>query len=136
MPGIGNGFARGYYGIGMRPDLYPGEDEYFRKNPTVTGMAAEDDRIILNPYSTLSDKEKEAVIMNEAARVHMRRNFDRPRFDLTPEQQTKFKNYSQDPDDLRATVAARILSGDPSAGTPTPEQMEYVQRLRQFMGVK
>lgn len=136
MPGISKGFARGYYGIGLRSDLYPGEDEFFRKNPTVTGMAADDDRIILNPYSTLSDKEKEAVIMNEAARVHMRRNFEKPQFNLTPEQQAKFKNYSQNPEDVRATVAARILSGDPSAGTATAEQMQYVQRLRQFMGVK
>jgi hypothetical protein len=136
MPNLSSGFPRGYYGIGLRPDLYPGEDKYFRENPTVTGMAADDDRIILNPYSTLSDKEKESVIMNEAARVHMRRNFDKPRFDLTPDQQTKFNNYSQNLDDIRATVAARILSGDPSAGAATPEQLEYVQRLRQFMGIK
>lgn len=125
--------TKGYYGIGIRRDLHPGEDEFFRKNPTVAGMAADDDRIILNPYSTLSGREREAVIMNEAARVHMRRNPDKPTFTLTPEQQTRFANYSQNPDDVRATVAARILSGDPSAGTATPEQMEYVQRLRQSL---
>jgi hypothetical protein len=123
----------GYYGVELRSNLYPGEDEFFRKNPTVAGMASDDNRVILNPYSTLSGREKEAVIMNEAARVHMRRNLDKPKFSLTPEQQARFANYSQNPDDVRATVAARILSGDPSAGKATPEQMEYVQRLRNLM---
>ena len=135
MPGNDTGYAKGVYGIGLRPDLYPGEDEYFRKNPNVTGMAAEDDKIIINPYSTLTDAEKEAVMLNEAARVHMRRNFESPRFALTPEQQERLGGYSADEADIRATIAARILSGDPSAGKPTPEQTEYVDRLRQFMGV-
>ena len=136
MPGLDKGFPKGVYGIGFRQDLFPGEDEYFKKNPTVTGMAAEDDKIILNPYSTLSDKEKEAVMLNEAARVHMRRNFDKPQFTLTPEQESVFSSYSANPDDIRQTLAARILSGDPSAGQTTPEQMEYVANLRKFMGVK
>jgi hypothetical protein len=135
MPGISAGYPKGFYGIGVRQDLYPGEDKYFKENPTVTGMAAEDDKIILNPYSTLSDSEKEAVMLNEAARVHMRRHFDPPQFQLTPEQQERLGGYSADPADIRATIAARILSGDPSAGKPTPEQQEYVQKLRQFMGV-
>jgi|VirMetMinimDraft_7_1064189.scaffolds.fasta_scaffold247729_2 hypothetical protein len=135
MPGLDKGFPKGYYGIGLRQDLYPGEDDYFKKNPHVAGMAAEDDRIIMNPYSTLNDAEKEAVKTNEAARVHMRRNFDPPRFSLTPEQQKNFGEYSKDEADIRATIAARILSNDPSAGAATPEQTEYVNRLRQFMGV-
>ena len=137
MPNFGAGFAKGVYGIGLRPDLYPGEDEYFKKNPNVTGMAAEDNRIIMNPYSTLTDAEKQAVMMNEAARVHMRvGNFDAPRFALTPEQEKAFSGYSANPEDRLSTVAARLLSNDPSALAPTPEQTEYVQRLRKFMGVK
>jgi len=137
MPGgAAAGYPQGFYGIGVRQDLFPGEDDYFRRNPNVTGMAAEDDRIILNPYSRLSDTERRAVMMNEAARVHMRRNFDAPQFSLTDEQRTRFKDYSADENDVRATVAARILSGDPSAGTSTPEQTEYVARLRQFMGIR
>ena len=137
MPGgAAAGYPQGFYGIGVRQDLFPGEDDYFRRNPNVTGMAAEDDRIILNPYSRLSDDERRAVMLNEAARVHMRRNFDAPRFSLTDEQRTRFKDYSADENDVRATIAARILSNDPSAGAPTPEQAEYVARLRQFMGVR
>ena len=136
MPGREKGWPTGVYGIGTRTQLYPGEDDYFRKNPNVTGMAAEDDKIIMNPYSKLSDVQKQAVMVNEAARVHMRRNFDAPTFTLTPEQEQMFRSYSTNPVDIRSTVAARILTGDPSAGKATPEQLEYVKRLRKFMGVQ
>jgi hypothetical protein len=137
MPGgAAAGYPQGFYGVGIRQDLFPGEDDYFRKNPHVTGMAAEDDRIIMNPYSALNDDQKRSVMLNEAARVHMRRNFDAPRFSLTPAQTEKFKGYSSNENDIRATIAARILSGDASAGDATPEQLDYVSRLRQFMGVR
>jgi hypothetical protein len=135
--GAGSGVAKGIYGIDIRQDLFPGEDDYFRKNPQVTGMAAEDNRIIMNPYSTLKDTEKKAVMRNEAARVHMRvGNIEPPRFALTPEQEKAFAGYSENPLDRLSTVAARILSNDPSALTPTAEQKEYVKRLRNFMGIK
>ena len=137
MPSISAGFPKGVYGIGVRDQLYPGEDEYFKTNPHVAGMAADDDRIIMNPYSTLKDNEKQAVMMNEAARVHMRNKLiEAPNYDLTPEQTQKFGSYSKDINDIRQTIAARILSGDPSAGQPTQAQQDYVNRLRQFMGVK
>lgn len=137
MPLLSAGFPKGVYGIGVRDQLFPGEDEYFKANPNVTGMAADDDKVILNPYSKISDKEKEAVMLNEAARVHMRKKLiDAPNYDLTPEQTEKFGSYSKDINDIRQTIAARILSGDPSAGQATPAQQEYVSRLRQFMGVK
>ena len=38
----------------------PSELEYFEGNPAVTGMAAEDNRIILNPHSQLSDDERQS----------------------------------------------------------------------------
>jgi hypothetical protein len=138
MPGgAARGFPKGVYGVGRRETLYPGEDEYFKNNPHVAGMAAEDDQIIINPYSKLSEKEKDAVILNEAARVHMRKGLmDAPRYELTPEQTERLKGYSSNMDDIRQTLAARILSGDPSAGKATPEQLEYAQRLRRFMGVE
>jgi hypothetical protein len=138
MPGMDKGFPKAVYGVGVRDVLYPGELEYFKKNPKTTGMAADDDMVILNPYSTLKDNEKQAVLMNEAARVHMRKgNVDPPRYDLTPEQTEAFKSYGGgDPDAMRQTLAARILSGDPSALNATPEQQEYAQQLRQYMGVK
>ena len=56
-----------------------------------------------------------------------------PQFDLTPEQEEAFKDYSSSTEDRKATVAARILSGDPSALKPTPEQLDYVKKLRVAM---
>ena len=138
MPiGIAAGFPKGVYGIGRREVLYPGEDKYFRENPHVAGMAADDDKIIMNPYSTLKDAEKQAVMLNEAARVHMRKGLmPSPMFDLTPDQLRTFHKYSPNMADIQQTIAARLLSGDTSAGKATPQQMEYVQQLRQYMGVR
>lgn len=137
MPGgPSTGYASGVYGVGVRTP-YASENDYFKKNPHVAGMAAEDNKIVMNPYSKLSDAEKQAVMLNEAARVHMRTGLmPAPRFALTPEQESAFAQYSQNPEDRAATVAARILSGDPSALKPTPEQLDYVGKLRQFMGVR
>ena len=137
MPGNVTGYPEGVYGIGMR-EPYESELEYFKNNPNVAGMAAEDDKIILNPYSKLKPQEQEAVKLNEAARVHMRRKMlPSPRYELTPEQEKAFSTYGTgNIDDIRQTLAARILSGDPSALSPTPEQLEYVKQLRQFMGVR
>jgi len=137
MPLLSAGFPKGVYGVGVREQLDPGEEAYFKANPHVAGMAADDNKIIMNPFSKLKDNEKQAVMMNEAARVHMRSKLiDAPNFDLTPTQAKKFAEYSQDPNDIKQTIAARILSGDPSAADVTPEQQAYADKLRQFMGVK
>lgn len=105
----------------------PSEIEFFKKNTHVGGMAAEDDKVILNPFSKLTDAEKEAVALNESARIYMRRNHA-PTFEITPEQKAAFKNYGSE-DDIKSTIAARILSGDPSAGNATEEQIKYVNRF-------
>jgi hypothetical protein len=123
--------------INLRNELFPGEKEYFQKNPHVGGMAAEDDQIIMNPYSKLSDAEKQSVMLNEAARVHMRSGkIQSPQFTLTPEQESAFSSYGNNLNDKQSTIAARILSGDPSALNATPEQNEYVQQLKKFMQLK
>jgi hypothetical protein len=116
----------------VRKNLYPGEMEYFRSNPNVSGMAAEDDMVILNPFSPLDEDSQSAVILNERARILMRRG-KRPIFALTPEQRRSFEGYSDDEQDVRETIAARLLSGDPSAGKPTPEQLRYIELLREVM---
>lgn len=113
------------------------ELEYFKQNPTVSGMATDDNRVILNPYSKLTEQEKKAVALNETARIKMRTTPElKPNFDLTPEQ-TKFldsNTYKQASDeDRKATIAARILSGDPSAGTPTDQQLQFVETLKGSM---
>lgn len=112
----------------------PSENEFFSKRPEVAGMATEDDCVILNPYSTLNEREKEAVLMNEAARVFMRRSGLCPTFSLTPQQHSSFANYGP-MESIKATIAARILSGDPSALEPTDEQLAFVRELKNRMGL-
>ena len=112
--------------------LYDSEDAYFKKNPHVGGMATEDNKVVINPYSKLTDKEKDAVRLNEASRIFLR-TAGVPKFKLG-EDQEKFLNSNEyakaSDDDRRATILARHLSGDPSAGTMTPEQEAHVKWLR------
>jgi hypothetical protein len=113
------------------------ELEYFKSNPTVSGMAAEDDKIILNPYSKLSKKEQDAVALNEYGRIVMRTNPQfAPNFVLSDEQ-IKFldsNTYKDAPEqDRMATIAARLLSNDPSAGTPTIDQLKFVNKLQEYI---
>ena len=130
-------FPKEIAGIPHREKLFPGEDEFFKNNPDVTGMAAEDNHIILNPYSSLSNEQKNQVMINEAARIFMRQGkIPLPTFNLTPEQQKTFSDYSSDSNDVRQTIVGRILSGDKSAGNITEEQLQYVQQLRKLMGIQ
>ena len=123
-------------GIPVR-DPYPSEDSYFKDNPRVAGMATEDNRIAINPYSGLTFAEQMAVAKNEAARVWMRDPAYAPFFDITPEQAQTLSGTTYQGagiQDRRATIAGRLLSGDPSAGAATLEQSEFVRQLRRAMG--
>jgi hypothetical protein len=110
---------------------YESELKYFREHPEVAGMAAEDDRVILNPYSGLTPEEYDAVRQNETYRVLMRRHEIGPEFDLTEAQQQAFQDtpYANDPVALRQSIVARILSGDPSAQA-TETQVTEANRIK------
>jgi hypothetical protein len=97
-------------------------------------MASEDGRVVLNPYSQLDPGELDAVALNEAARVFMRRERLTPSFTLTTEQRMAFSNYGPE-GAIKETVAARLLSGDPSALEPTEAQIEFVRLLATSMGI-
>lgn len=118
------------FGVERRTTLYSGEDKYFKANPHVAGMAADDGKIILNPYSKNTKSEQQAVMRNEAARLYMRNNGIKPSFDLTPEQRAQFKGteYEGNLQAMRETIAARIFSGDPSAKSATSDQKEFVAK--------
>jgi hypothetical protein len=71
----------------------------------------------------------ESVIANERVRIAIRTGKARmPSFQITHEQIQRFGSYSRNIDDIRATIAARIASGDPSAGKATKEQKDYVRQ--------
>jgi hypothetical protein len=112
---------------------YQSELDYFSKNPHVSGMSTEDYSVIFNPNSYLTSTEKESVLLNERARIYMKVHKINPDFELTPEQIKRFKNYSEDTNDIRSTIAARIISGDPSVGEPTDEQINFSKKLRQML---
>jgi hypothetical protein len=114
-----------------RDQLFPEEQKFFEKNPNVSGMATDDRRVILNPYSS-PEINRDLVGINELARLYMRHGGNGPEFALTPEQEailsgTSYINAS--PQDRRDTIAARLLSMDPSAGRPTDDQVAYVSTL-------
>lgn len=122
--------------LSRRP--YMSEMAYFWENPSVSGMASEDDAVVLNPFSPLNEKERDAVRLNEAARIYMRSSRFAPDFDLTEEQSRFLQNtpYGGNPEAARATIASRLLSGDPSSGTPTEAQRRFVEELRRRMGLR
>jgi hypothetical protein len=117
------------FGFKVRSKLFPGEDEFFRSRPEVAGMAAEDDTVILNPYSGLSIRELSAVAQNEALRLKMRKDDFDPKLKITDEQKQFFKGteYEKNPKAMRQTILSRIYSGDPSA-MATPEQRKALEQ--------
>ena len=113
------------FGFKIRTKLFPGEDKFFSDRKEVAGMAAEDDTIILNPYSSLSKQQLGSVAQNEALRLKMRKEDFTPSINITDEQKAFFKGseYENDPKAMRQTIFARIYSGDSSA-MATPEQKQ------------
>jgi hypothetical protein len=108
-----------------------GELSFFKKRPEVAGMATEDNKILLNPFSKNKPSEQQAVAKNEALRLFMKIQKINPEFELTQEQQDFFKGteYGSDPQAAKQTILARILSGDPSAKNASPEQLNAAKEL-------
>lgn len=117
------------FGYNVRQSLFPGEDAYFKANPHVTGMAAETNDIILNPYSD-EHVNRDAVARNEAFRLYLRNKNITPGFGITDEQRRAFAGtgYASDDNALKSTIAARVFSGDASAHA-TPQQRQWVEYL-------
>jgi hypothetical protein len=123
--------AKSYFGVYQR-DPYDSEKEFFINNRNVGGYAADDDAIVLNPYSIHSPQEKEAIAKNEALRVLLRSSEIQPSFVLTPQQMQQFQSYSPNPQDIQHTIFARIITGDPSAQA-TESQRKHAAQV--FAGI-
>jgi hypothetical protein len=106
------------------------EREFFLKNPGIPGYASEDGRVVMNPDTSLSPEEQQAVQQNEWARIQMRQPGMAPKFNLSAEQASTLNGLphydTASDEDRRSTIAARLYSGDPSGGQATPEQQEYL----------
>lgn len=114
---------------------YQSEDFYFQANPQVAGMAAEDNAIVLNPYSQLSTPQRSSVALNEAIRLFMRQKGIVPQITPSQEQIASFANtpYATNPNAMRQTLISRYLTQDPSAGQFTPEQIAEAQRINALL---
>jgi hypothetical protein len=112
---------------------FSSELKYFKKNTNVSGMAAADRRIILNPYSNLKPEQQGAVAKNEAIRLFMREKKYKYDFDATPEQLGSFKGTEYEKPEnvqsLKDTIISRIITGDPSAGKFTPQQKKWADTV-------
>lgn len=94
----------------------PESDElaFFRSRPEVAGYAADDNKVVINPFSSLSSEELDAVRRNERVRLFL----DETKHDLTfnvEQHQHDFlqgTEYSGQTKELRQTIIGRILSGD------------------------
>lgn len=117
------------YGYQIRKP-FTGEDKFFKGRPEVGGMAAEDGKIVLNPYSSLKEQEKMQVAKNEAIRLWMRDNKTQIPFNVTKEQSKAFSGteYGSNPQALKETIVARFLTGDQSS-MATPEQQSFANKI-------
>jgi len=94
-------------------------------------MMTEDNKVIINPYSKLSDKEKQKVIENETIRLGFKTNNIVPNIEVTKEQREFFKGtpYESNEDAMKQTIVARIMTGDPSVNA-TEDQMAEASMYR------
>ena len=117
-------------GYKIRAKLFPGEDNYFKQNPNVAGMANfETNDIILNPYS--KDRNMESVAMNEAIRLKMRKERFVPDIEISDEQKQFFKGtaYEGNDDAIKETIFARIYSKDSSANATEDQMKAYKEYI-------
>jgi len=121
------------FGYKVRKKLFPGEIEFFKKNPKTPGYASfETDSIVLNPFTTLDAKRLSSLVDNEAIRLKMNKDkFVPSEFSFTPEQKEFFSKteYNDNPVAMRQTILARIYANDNSIpGGFTSEQREELKK--------
>lgn len=126
------------YGYPIRE---PSDDElnYFRLNTHIGGYASDDNNIVINPFTQLTDDERSLVAKNEAVRLWLRENKIEPTFNITKEQEESFFDTEYggaEPVHIKHTILGRIISGDPSAGKITKEQKKYADWVLRQMGGK
>ena len=93
--------------------------------------------VVINPFKQWKPEERNSILTNESMRLFMRKNNVKPAFKWTDEQVKLFSNnrtntgvdYIEHPAELQETIISRILSGDPSSGKPTPEQLNIAEDL-------
>lgn len=112
------------------------ERKYFKNNPKVEGMMSQDsDQVVLKPkeMSKLTPRERRAVVDNENFRLFLRKKKPKLNFKLTDEQRKNLSGTTYDKAgeyQRKATILARIKTGDPSGGKATKEQTTLLKQLK------
>lgn len=119
--------------LGALREPYEGELRFFNNRPDVGAMMTDDGRVIVNPNSQFTNEERDAIIRNERSRLFVKYGLvPEPTFALTKDQE-QFLNSNDynraTGKDRRATIAARLLTGDESAQGSTEEQLDYARML-------
>ena len=111
------------------------ELQFFQGRPEVAGMATDDGKITLNPFSKNSPQEQQFVAQNEALRLFMNQNNVAPDFNLTKEQKSMFagSEYEADENAAKQSIVARFLTGDPSAKDVTKEQKAFANKIKRMI---
>lgn len=122
-------------GFGSIRQPVASEDKFFKENKNVGGYADfNGGNVVLNPYVS-PEINKSAVYLNELTRLKMRKDGTAPRFGMTSEQYDNInglKYYKDAPLETQMeTLGARIVSGDPSGGTPTDEQAAWAKKMKE-----
>ncbi len=105
------------------------ELDFFRRQSQIPAYAADDGNVVVNPYK-IGNVDYDSVRFNEYIRQLLRAGYlPSPDFDLTPLQKNRFADYGN-PQDVRDTIAARLLTGDPSAGWLTNPQINWGNEAR------
>ena len=116
------------------------ELEFFKSKPYVPAYAADDNKVVLNPFAPRKKAEFQATALNEAARILMRTKPQyQPKFELTDQQKrmldsTEYRNAPEA--DRKATIAARLMTNDSSAGIATSEQTLASEELKRALGIR
>lgn len=124
---------RSYFGYSTRI-ANKAEFLWFKSNLNISGYASEDGKIVINPFATLSKDELDAVCINEAIRLFMREHKIEPRIRLTQKQLNFFRGtaYEGNNSELKKTIIARIVSGDPSAQDFTTHQKGVANEIHKL----
>lgn len=130
------------FGYTVEDSMTAGWDDWFKKNPYVSGMAVggpnklngderPDRTIVVNPYAEpmMEESKREALIRLEAARHLMDEEGYKPAFQITPQLQAWRQKafikgrdpYATDDKAFRETVISRALVGDLDPTLLTPE---------------
>jgi hypothetical protein len=125
------------------PEVKPDKNtmEFFRKTPSVAGMATGAGlngydgprQVMVNPHTGLNEAQRGGLVRNERLRHFMDESKPSLNFDPTPAQVASFQGTEYGKPEnrgrLKETLVARIITGDDSAGSTTPEQKESAYRV-------